>query len=83
MQLMACNFTESDTPQKLLSTDIARGVIFVQYEIIGRTNLSWSNKIKTFIKNALFQNALKILDEPNGGVAKISRPVNLEKILES
>ena len=34
-------------------------------------------------KTRPFKNALKMLEQPNGGVPKNSRPVNLEKIVES
>ena len=83
MWLIACNFTKNNTPQKLLSTDFAGGVIFLQCEIICKNTPFLVKKIKNLHKNTLFQNALKILEQPDGGVPKNSRPVNLEKAIAS
>ena len=79
MRLIARNFTKNNTPQKLLSTDLAGGVIFLQCEIICKNTPFLVKKIKNLHKTRSF----KILEQPDGGVPKNSRPVNLEKTIAS
>ena len=68
----AWNLTKNDTPQKLLSTDLARQVIFLQCETFCRNTPFLVKQKKDLHKNTLLQNALKILEQPNGGVPKIA-----------
>ena len=62
--------------------DLAREVIFLQCEIICKNTPFFVKQNKDLHKNMLFQNALKILEQPNRGASKNDGPVNLENIVE-
>ena len=67
----------------MLPTYLAREVILLQCEIICKNTPLLVKQNKGLPKNMLFQNVLKILEQPTGDVLKNDRPVNLEKIVES
>ena len=62
---------------------LARGVVFLKCAIICKNMPLLVKQNKDFHKNALFQNAFKLLEQPTGGIPKNSFSVNLVKIVES